>query len=93
MAKKRVYAVVDGIVQGVGFRFFVQDLAHRYGLSGYVRNRPDGKVELEAEGEEGILKEFLKEVRVGPRMAHVTGMEVVWKPYEGKYTGFRIRFY
>ena len=92
MAKKRVYAIVDGIVQGVGFRFFVHRLAHRYGVTGYVRNRSDEKVELEAEGDEGVLKEFLKGVRVGPRMAHVTGMEVEWRPYEGRYLGFEIRF-
>ena len=74
----RAHARVTGVVQGVGFRWFTLRLAHQYGLSGWVRNRPDGSVELEAEGPREQVEAFLREVRVGPRFAHVASVEVEW---------------
>jgi acylphosphatase len=89
---RRVHVIVKGVVQGVGFRFFTQDRARQYELSGFARNRPDGTVEVEVEGQEKSVGAFLRELRVGPRSADVTGMEVEDKPAEGDFDGFRIRF-
>ena len=89
---KRVHVIVTGVVQGVGFRFFAQHLARQYELSGYARNRVDGTVEVEAEGPETAVGDFLKELRVGPRSSDVTGMDVEERPVQGDFDGFRIRF-
>ena len=71
---KRVRVIVSGVVQGVGFRFFTRDLARRYELSGYVRNRADGTVEVEAEGTGRAVGAFLRELEAGPRGSHVAGI-------------------
>ena len=73
---KRMHVIVRGVVQGVGFRFFTRDLARRYGLGGFVRNRADGAVEIEVQGEDGTLAAFLKDLEIGPRSADVTGMDL-----------------
>jgi len=84
--------VVNGYVQGVGFRYFVIRLAHNLGVTGWVRNCWDGSVEIEAEGEKASLEAFVAEVRIGPRAAHITAVDVVWLPYEGRYKGFDVTY-
>lgn len=74
---KRIHAIVSGVVQGVGFRFFTKYLAERFELSGFVRNMADGTVELEAEGSEEAVSAFLVELETAsPRAAHVSGVKV-----------------
>jgi acylphosphatase len=63
---------VAGSVQGVGFRYFARSQAARLGLSGWVRNHPDGEVEVLAEGKAEQLLAFETQLRRGPRMASVT---------------------
>ncbi|MCK5118259.1 MAG: acylphosphatase [Candidatus Latescibacteria bacterium] len=87
-----LFVLVSGVVQVVGFRFFVRRLAHQYGLSGTVRNLPNGKVEIEAEGARGLLQDFLKEVRRGPASGYVSGVEISWRAFRGAFSGFDIRF-
>lgn len=89
---KRYHVIVRGVVQGVGFRFFTCDLARRYGLGGYVRNRVDGAVELEIQGESGTLSAFLKDLEIGPRSANVTGMDLQEIPVDDDAGGFEITF-
>ena len=67
--------LVRGRVQGVGFRWFVRELAVRLGVRGWVRNLPGGAVELEAQGETGRLKEFLGELETGHPYARVEACE------------------
>ena len=67
---------VEGIVQGVGFRYYTYRIAKRYGVKGYVKNMPDGSVEVVAEGEERILERFLQDVARGPSSAVVTNVFV-----------------
>ena len=67
---------IEGLVQGVGYRYFAYRLAHRYGIKGYVMNMPDGSVELVAEGDEEVLNRFLEEVARGPSSAVVTNVSV-----------------
>ncbi len=87
----RVRVIVRGVVQGVGYRYFTAHLARDYGITGWVRNREDGAVELEAEGESGIVDSFLKDLRVGPRSAEVTELAVERKTPSGG-EGFAVRF-
>lgn len=67
----RLHAVVTGRVQGVGFRWFVRGEADRLGLAGWVRNHPDGSVEVAAEGDDATIARFRKSLSSGPDGAHV----------------------
>ena len=82
--------VVRGRVQGVGFRYFVIDQARPLGLRGWVRNRPDGTVEITAEGERVTLERLLDVARRGPRGATVTDVDVSWDPASGTLGPFEI---
>ena len=87
----RVHIVAEGLVQGVGFRWFVHRRAEALGIKGWVRNLFNGSVEIEAEADRSLLEEFIKEVKVGPRSAHVTNLKIEWKnntPFE--FSGFQI---
>jgi acylphosphatase len=88
----RAHMIVSGIVQGVGFRFFVSKLARKMELTGRVKNLPTGEVEIEVEGPRGLIESFIHDLRVGNAWATVTGIEVEWEKYRGKYTGFDITF-
>jgi acylphosphatase len=83
---------VQGVVQGVGYRFFVLNQAHLYDVKGYVRNMPDGTVQVIAEGEKGIVKEFVERLRIGPLSAHVTGIDVKWDEKDAGFTEFRLQY-
>ena len=91
MACERRQVCYQGMVQGVGFRWTACQIAGRYPLTGYVRNRPDGCVEVHAEGERGAVEELLGALRTGPRMARVTDLEVAWSGASGRYHEFEIR--
>jgi acylphosphatase len=84
-------AEIVGDVQGVGFRYFAQSHARRLGLEGYVRNRYDGAVEVEAEGGAEALEGFLDLLRRGPRMARVQDVRVRWVPATGDLGPFGVR--
>jgi acylphosphatase len=86
-----VHIVVEGVVQGVGFRWFVARQANMLGLRGYVQNKYNGTVEVEAEGERPQLEELVKQVSVGPRSAEVTNLELDWKDATHHFTHFQIR--
>jgi acylphosphatase len=82
--------VVTGRVQGVGFRFFVQDAALREGVSGFVRNRPDGRVEAQVEGELEAVTRVERALAQGPPGARVDDLSVEAAAPTGRVTGFRI---
>ena len=90
MPQAAVKAVVTGLVQGVGFRYYAVGQGRKLGLVGYAKNLPDGRVEAYAEGEKGILEEFLKLLRVGPATAEVSGLAVEWLKPSGRYQGFSL---
>jgi len=83
---------VQGVVQGVGYRFFVLNQARLYDVKGYVRNMSDGTVQVVAEGEKGIVKDFIERLRIGPLSAHVTGIEVKWEEKDSGFTEFRLQY-
>ncbi len=87
---KQVQCVVLGRVQGVFFRASAQREARRLGLTGWVRNRPDGSVELLAEGEDESLRDFIGWVQRGPGSARVDRVDTRWRSYTGEFTEFRI---
>ena len=82
--------VVSGRVQGVGFRFFTQDIARQEGVMGVVRNLPDGRVEIVAEGDDQSLARLEAAIRQGPSHARVEQVEVESLPPTGRYAGFAV---
>jgi len=87
---QRVRVVVTGRIQGVWFRAFTCDRATAVGVVGWVRNLPDGRVEMVAEGDRASLNTLLADVRQGPPLARVDHVEVVWSDPCGEH-GFVIR--
>ena len=89
MAQKRIHLVVRGRVQGVFFRASAQREARQLGLTGWVKNRNDGAVELVAEGEEDQVKDLLAWAQSGPSTARVDRVETRWRSYIGEFPDFR----
>lgn len=83
--------VVTGLVQGVGFRYYVYHHAQRMGLAGFVENLHSGEVRIEAEGERSLIEELIREVRIGPRSAEVSNVHVDWRKPEHRFAHFEIR--
>ena len=86
----RAQIAVSGRVQGVGYRAFVVRVGIRQGLFGGVKNLDDGRVEVDVEGTRTAIEALLRELKIGPPGAHVTGAEVEWKPATGRFSGFTI---
>jgi len=80
------------MVQGVGFRYFVQHHARQLGLTGWVRNLPNGSVEILAEGNRDFVEGFIVHVRRGPHSAVVSNAEVIWKDPDGQFERFDITY-
>ncbi len=87
----RAHIYVSGRVQGVYYRKNARRSALSLGLTGWVRNLPDRRVEAVAEGERDRVEEFLGRCREGPSMAIVRAMEVSWKAATGEFDTFRIK--
>ena len=88
---KRLHLKIYGKVQGVYFRSFTRDKACELGLSGWVKNMPDGTVETVAEGEEVNLKEYIQWCKKGPPSARVEEVREKWEKPTGEFKGFRIK--
>jgi acylphosphatase len=88
----RVHVLVSGRVQGVFFRDFTRRWASSLGLTGLVRNRDDGCVEIFAEGEESRIESLVAKVREGPTHARVDDLDISWEAPSGEYTDFRISY-
>jgi acylphosphatase len=82
--------LIRGDVQGVGYRFFAQRAAARHQVIGYVRNCPDGTVEVVAEGAASDVEEFKKDLVTGPQWSRVEQVEEISMDPTGLYSSFRI---
>lgn len=83
---------VSGIVQGVAFRYFARRKAGELGVTGWVKNIPNGKVEIVAEGKEWQVRELVESIRIGPPSATVTGVEIKEELYKKEFDQFEVRF-
>jgi len=90
MVLRRVHLWVRGHVQGVNYRSSTRQQGLLLGLTGWVRNRPDGRVEVVAEGEEGALQQLIAWCRRGPEWAQVEEVEVRWETFTGEFQRFGI---
>ena len=84
--------IISGIVQGIGYRFFAMRAAARHQVLGTVRNLPDGRVEVVAEGDRDSMDEFKKDLATGPSMAEITDIEETDLPVTGLFRDFRIDY-
>lgn len=92
MEKVRAHAVISGMVQGVCFRYETQDRACSMGVTGWVMNRRDGKVECVFEGEKDSVKEIIEWCHRGPSGAIVKNVIVEWEDYTGEFKEFGIEY-
>ena len=86
-----VHVLVSGLVQGVNYRWFTLETADGLGLTGWVRNLPDGRVEAEIEGDKDVVQQMIEAMRKGPRFAQVTDLEVNEQPCQNIYRDFQVR--
>ena len=89
--KKRIHVYYSGRVQGIGFRFITEDLAGSFGVVGWVKNLADARVELVAEAEELVLKDFLSRIRQYFR-SYIRDEDTKWQEPTGEFRDFGIRF-
>ena len=87
----RVHVIVEGRVQGVGFRAFVVDQANRLGVKGWVRNQWNGTVEVVAEGDHAVLEKMIVALREGPRASYVKNLDLEWQTATGEFYQFSMR--
>jgi len=89
--KTRAHVFISGRVQGVFFRSDIKHEAGKYGVSGWVRNLPDDRVEAVFEGEQENVKKLLEFCGRGPPGAKVASTNVTWETYSGEFRDFEIR--
>ncbi len=85
-------AIISGRVQGVMYRAFAARRATELGLTGYVRNLPDGTVEVVGEGPRQELTALLETLKRGPPFGVVEKVDTAWSDYTGRYADFQIRY-
>lgn len=90
MGLKQVQLTVRGRVQGVYFRASAQREARRLGITGWVKNRQDGSVDILAEGEEDGLRDLIGWAQKGPSASRVEKVDVRWRGFSGEFPDFRI---
>lgn len=89
--RTRAHLTIDGRVQGVWFRGATREAAERLGVTGWVRNLPDGRVEAVLEGEPARVEEMIQWCRQGPPAARVDEISVTPEPWQGEFEHFTIR--
>lgn len=92
MNQARARIFISGRVQGVFFRAGTQKKAEKFGVSGFVRNLQDGRVEILAEGEKENVLKLINWVKRGPLFAKVEKVEVKWEEYKGEFGEFEIKY-
>jgi len=88
----RAEIIVNGLVQGVGYRYFVLREAKRLELKGFTQNLYTGEVMTVVEGEKGIIEELINKLKVGPIHSSVKSCKVDWQEPKNEFTEFEVRF-
>ena len=87
----RAEIIVNGLVQGVGFRYFVYSRAENLELKGYVKNFYTGEVYTVVEGEKYLIEDLFEKIKIGPMSAHVKNASINWTEPTYEFTRFEIR--
>lgn len=85
-----IHLYISGKVQGVNFRYFTKQKADVLGVTGWIKNLDDGRVEIMAAGKQDKLNQLIEWCKQGPSPAHVTGVELKWQDVTNKYSDFTI---
>ena len=88
----RARVIVHGLVQGVWFRASTKDEADRLGVTGWVRNLPDGSVESVFEGQKTNVEAIVGWCHQGPSGAKVNAVDIAWEPFTHEFSHFEIRY-
>lgn len=92
MGMQRAEILVNGLVQGVGFRYFVIKHAERLGLNGYTQNLYTGEVCTVVEGDREMIEELFLQLKRGPSHAHVINATIRWSEAKNEFTSFEVRY-
>jgi acylphosphatase len=90
---KRLHVIFKGRVQGVGFRYTCEGIAMNLGVKGWVRNLPNGDVEITAEGDQVLLESLLLRINNSPVGKHVLKTVKNWQPCLNEFSEFRVEFF
>jgi acylphosphatase len=88
--QKRVNIIVKGLVQGVGYRYFTYKKASEFDLKGYVKNLTDGSVEVGVEGEDNMIHDFVRDLKIGPFNSKVNSLIIEEFPSKKEFSDFMI---
>ena len=89
---KRAKIIVNGLVQGVGYRYFVIRHADNLNLKGYTQNLFTGEVLTEVEGDESLIQELIKQLKIGPMKSHIVNCTVDWSENKNEFKRFEVRY-
>ena len=90
MESVRAHFYIKGLVQGVSYRAWTQNTAQKVGLTGWVRNLEDGRIEAIIEGDRDRARELIKLIKKGPKLAKVEHIDVCWEEATGEFDSFEI---
>ena len=88
----RAKIIVTGLVQGVGYRYFVMRHADNLNLKGYTQNLFTGEVLTEVEGDLGLINDLIKQLKIGPMKSHITNCSVEWSENKNEFKRFEVRY-
>ena len=88
----RLHVFFSGTVQGVGFRFTVKRIANKYDITGFVKNLSNRQVEVVAEGDRGVVEDFIEDIHNGILSGYIRKVKKEWQPATEEYKEFEIRF-
>ncbi len=86
----RAHIRLSGRVQGVAFRYYARDMAHKLGVKGWIRNLDKGDVELVIEGNKFSVQQMIAWCKKGPSLSIVENIQIDWQPYTGEFNEFHI---
>ncbi len=93
MAKVRAHIIISGRVQGVFFRYTMEQVASKFKVTGWAKNRTDGKVEAVLEGTIENVEKVIEWSHHGPSGAVIENVEVSWEEYTGEFNDFSIKYF
>lgn len=88
---KQVHIFISGSVQGVGYRYFIKSAARQNGITGWVNNTPDGRVEAVFQGEQPALEAVIEKCRKGPFLAEVKSLDLNWEDLSEALSDFVVK--
>ena len=88
----RAEIIAVGLVQGVGFRYFVLRKAQALGLKGFVKNLYSGEVQTVAEGEKANIEDLFLRIKIGPSHASVSKCTIEWQTFKNEFKSFEVRY-